>query len=673
MVVPLIPLTAQVPSHDPIVQSSETHSTATDSTSGIRSYALPELVISSVRIPSTARRSPAPVTLISRIDIERSGAASLGDVLMTGPGLFIKDYGASSGIKTLSQRGMGSEHTLVLFNGLPINSLQNGSIDFGALPADEIDRVEVIRGGQSASFGANAVAGVVNVVTRSSGKDQARVRIGAGSFGERTGYADFGTAGDDVRWRVGGGIQHIDGDYPFTFSNGPASYHLTRTNAGYDAWHGSADLGVQLIPSIHARITGLYLASERGVAGVVVGPYSRSQATQEDQQGIVQAEITQTLSPLVWWETKAQAQYAYQRYADPDVVVGGVPLNTSFRNSEERAELQLHADIEGVGKVTAGGDAVTASGHGSAVAGEPVRKQFGVFVLGQHQFRLLPDSMVVLSIHPALRYDNIRDVSSVVSPQLGLQLLLFPQERSGEAEHLLRIHGTVGKNFRTPTFNELFYAGGGGMGNPNLRPERSTTADLGAGIILDGGGTHTCDLTLFDVEMHDRIIWTTTGSSNTTPKNLRNVISRGIEATYEWHWLPAGIDLSLSYVRSQTEKKSPDYPGDPNIHTIVPYAPQEILTWNIGWGGTVDNSLVKSWGVSANGSHVGFRYTTEDNAEFVPAYTITNVSIVGEFILWRSAATVRCDVRNIFNAEFEVMRGYPMPQRSYRVSLSISF
>jgi vitamin B12 transporter len=110
------------------------------------SYALDEVVITSSRIPSTVRRSPASVSLISRADIDRSGAIALSDILVAGPGLFIKDYGISSGLKTISQRGLGTEHTLVLLNGMPINSIQNGSLDFGAIPSEEIERVELVPG-----------------------------------------------------------------------------------------------------------------------------------------------------------------------------------------------------------------------------------------------------------------------------------------------------------------------------------------------------------------------------------------------------------------------------------------------------------------------------------------------------------------------------------------------
>jgi vitamin B12 transporter len=644
-----------------------------DSSASARTYALPELVISSARIPSTAQRSPAPVTLIQRSEIEQLGASSLGDVLVTGPGLFLKDYGAASGLKTLSQRGMGTEHTLVLLNGMPINSLQNGSIDFGAFPANEIDRVEVIRGGQSASFGANAVAGVVNILTRTTGPERLSIDVGTGSFGERTGSLAIANAGDNVKYRVGGGMQHTDGDYPFTFWNGQSTYNLTRKNAQIDASRCSGEISARLSSDFRLSATGLYLQSERGVAGVVSSPFSFSRSTQRDQQGILQLAGIRTLSANAWWEAKLHAAYAYQRYADPDVVVGGIPILNNFRSTEGRAEVQGHADMGKWGRYTIGGDAVTASGNGNAVSGGAIRRQFGLFLVTEHRVGFSSDSAVVVSVQPALRFDHIEAIKDVFSPQIGLQVLLVPVQIDDHLQHLLRVHSTAGRNFRTPTFNELYYAGGGGIGNPDLRPERSTTFDLGAGIDFTAAGRHECDVTYYVIEMQDRIIWTTTGTSTTIPKNLRSVTARGIEVTYNGRNLPLGLNASLSYARSSTEKTSSDYPGDANLHTIVPYTPQELLSWNVGWAHRIETGILQECRISVTGARTGFRYTTEDNAEFLPAYTIVNCSFAVDLLWLGVSETLRFDLRNSLNEAYDVMQGYPMPLRAYRLSLSLSY
>lgn len=638
-----------------------------------RSYALEEFLVTSARIPSTALRSPVPVTLIQRIDIERSGAASLGDILAAGPGVFIKDYGTSSGIKTISQRGLGTEHTLVLLNGMPVNSVQNGSLDFGTIPAEEIERVELIRGGQSASFGANAVAGVVNVVTRAMKGENASARFGVGSFGEREMSASVGSGEEDVRWRVSGGIQREEGDFPFIFNNGPAVYHLTRSNAEYNAIRLSGHLDLALTDVLRLQTTALYLASNRGVPGVITSPFSSSRASQRDQQGIVQLGVQQTLSAHSWWELRLQSLYAYQHYADPDIVVGGVPIDNSFRNAEQRMELQYHTDLGGLTRYTIGGDVVHAAAEGNTASGSPHRLQGGLFLVGEHCVPIGPDSTVLLTIHPALRYDQVDKSQDAFSPQIGLQLLLFRIDTSRPLNHMLRIHGTVGRNFRTPTFNELYYSGGGGMGNPHLRPERSTTFDLGAGLSLAGLGAHELDLTWFGVDMHDRIVWTTSGTATTTPKNLRNVMATGLELTYSWIWSGAGTALSFAYSRTRSEKVTPDFPGDPNLNTQIPYVPQELLSGMLSWGEDLDVGPLRRCDVTFSASRVGFRFSTEDNTSFLPSSMLYNSDVTLGLECFGARAALRVDIRNLLDESYAIMPGYPMPSRSYKLALTLSY
>jgi vitamin B12 transporter len=636
-----------------------------------RSYAIDEVTVTSVRIPSTVDRSPSPVTLISRTTIEQSGAGVLSDILGSGPGLFIKDYGAASGIKTISQRGLGTEHTLVLLNGLPVSSLLTGSLDFGIVPAEEIERVEIVRGGQSASFGANAVAGTVNILTRAQRDERVTVRLSTGSFGQRDLSVNLGDRQENLLWRIGGGVQHEEGDYPYEFDDGSSTFRLVRNNAQLNAHRFSGDIEASLNSSLRVHATALYLNSERGVPGIVMNQYSTSRATQRDQQGIAQCGLTQTLAAGLWWELKLQGVYTYQRYADPDLVVGGVALDNSFRSTEGQGEILVHKEAGSAGRYTLGADVVSARAIGSAVSGSPLRRQLGLFVASEHRVALSTDSTLVVGIHPALRFDHVQSIGDVVSPQLGLQLLLSPADDSATSG--FRIHGTVGRNFRTPTFNELFYSGGGGRGNPDLRPERSLAYDLGIGCSFTRLGEHELDATYFVVEMRDRIIWTTAGSATTTPKNLRDVVSRGVEVSYRYALPSVGASLSFAYTRSRTEKTSSDYPGDPNVHMLLPYCPQELLSCTALWGTDLHLAPLTGWTVSMGWSHAGFRYTTEDNSSYLPAYHLVNAGVSLRAIPLGLSAVLRCDVRNLMNTSYTVMPGYPMPGRSYRLSIAISY
>jgi vitamin B12 transporter len=90
------------------------------------------------------------------------------DVLRSSEGIFLKDYGPTASLKTISLRGMAAEHILVLYDGTRLNNFQNGLVDFSLLPMNNIDRIEIVRGGNSALYGADAIGGIINIISSQS-------------------------------------------------------------------------------------------------------------------------------------------------------------------------------------------------------------------------------------------------------------------------------------------------------------------------------------------------------------------------------------------------------------------------------------------------------------------------------------------------------------------------
>ncbi|MBI3764950.1 MAG: Plug domain-containing protein, partial [Ignavibacteriales bacterium] len=104
-------------------------------------YRYGEVVITATHLPLEGHQPPTSRSVLTHEEIERMNARSLADVLSSAEGIFVKDYGGSSGLKTISQRGLGAEHTLILLNGFRLSEFQNGLVDLGLLLTDDIDRV----------------------------------------------------------------------------------------------------------------------------------------------------------------------------------------------------------------------------------------------------------------------------------------------------------------------------------------------------------------------------------------------------------------------------------------------------------------------------------------------------------------------------------------------------
>lgn len=158
---------------------------------------LPILVVTPYRSPLALNRSGSAVTVIGRQQIESWGSKSVADILRGNAGVDIAENGGPGSVSNLSLRGSSPGQTLVLLDGIRIGDPSNidGSFDFGAFSADNVERIEILRGPQSALYGSDAMGGVVNIITRKgTGKPKTILTFEAGSHGTvSSSLSTFGT------------------------------------------------------------------------------------------------------------------------------------------------------------------------------------------------------------------------------------------------------------------------------------------------------------------------------------------------------------------------------------------------------------------------------------------------------------------------------------------------
>ena len=118
-----------------------------------------EIVVSATRIPTPEDESPASVTVITARDMEIKQIRRVADALREVPGLSIVQTGTPGQLTSLFTRGLGSDQTQVLLDGIPINQGLAGLFNFADLVVDDIDRIEIVRGPQSTLYGPRALAG----------------------------------------------------------------------------------------------------------------------------------------------------------------------------------------------------------------------------------------------------------------------------------------------------------------------------------------------------------------------------------------------------------------------------------------------------------------------------------------------------------------------------------
>jgi vitamin B12 transporter len=254
-----------------------------------------EIVVSATRLPTPEDESPASVTVITARDMEIKQIRRVADALREVPGLSIVQTGTPGQLTSLFTRGLGSDQTQVLLDGIPINQGLAGLFNFADLVVDDIDRIEIVRGPQSTLYGPRALAGVVQIFTKhGSGPPTAEFNAEAGSFS--TFRETFTSSGAVDKFDYSVGLSRLDTDND-------------RPNNQYRLSNGIANVGWS--PNDQLRISSLFVYSlaDAGSPNTIMNP--RPFDNLETERWLVAPHLD--YKPVEWWEHKLIVSYDEER------------------------------------------------------------------------------------------------------------------------------------------------------------------------------------------------------------------------------------------------------------------------------------------------------------------------------------------------------------------------
>ncbi|SLM29690.1 putative TonB-dependent receptor [Desulfamplus magnetovallimortis] len=206
-----------------------------DKASGTGALTLEEIVVTGTKSQHTLEDTPVTTYLVTKEEIEKSNAKTAGDALKWIPGVYIKSNGFAR--QSVNINGLPNEYTLVLIDGIRQTGRHANAVDLANIPSDMIERIEVIKGPSALLYGSDAVAGVVNVITRKV--PEKRYVAGKGSYG--TGDAvetqfNFGETLGKFSYTLGAGHQssnHMGDGYEYDADNavGNFQYQINQDNS----------------------------------------------------------------------------------------------------------------------------------------------------------------------------------------------------------------------------------------------------------------------------------------------------------------------------------------------------------------------------------------------------------------------------------------------------------
>lgn len=446
-----------------------------------------EITVTATAESESVAEVPVSVTVVPHSELEDRQAVEALTALETVPGLATTRSGSPGKVASLFTRGTNSNHTLVLWNGVELNDPYLGGFDLSTLSLDGAERLEIARGPFSALYGSSAVGGVVQVVTRRSGRTLS-ARLEAGSRDLLRVGASAGGALGGARVEVAGHVRRGDGEVDNDFWDGDEL--VASLDAGGDrGWRGG----------LLARA----IRSEIGIPFDYAGV-----ATPERRQ---HADALSLALPFGWGSERVEVetQVAGTR-TDLEVADPGDPFAASRAEAERgqaRASVRWQA---GPGwHWTVGGEWERASVDSSSAFGPALRGEservWAAFA--QASYAGGP-----LRVDAGVRRDEQDAFGGETSFRAAAALAIGASSR---------LRAAYGESFRAPSLADLYYPG---FSNPELRPELGTSYEL---AFETGGGPWRATVALFRNDLDGLIEF---DFSTSRPQNLGRARAQGIEA-----------------------------------------------------------------------------------------------------------------------------------------------
>lgn len=582
---------------------------------------------------------------------------SAPEMLSQTVGVDVTSLGGEGQLSTVSIRGSSAEQVSVFVDGVRINTSRTGAVDFSTIPASSIERIEVIRGAASARFGTGAMGGVINIVTKAAGAKRA--------IDLKLTGASFQTLETSESWRephqtwdlvLAHNHRSTAGDFTFeslgiTLAGGqvtnPSTY--TRLNNRSISEDVLGKVRFDLSETAHLAFSNDFFWVDRQVPGTEVEttqlyPANPLEANEEIFRDTFGAKfnLDRAFVDGLAFEAGVTNLYDHDHFTDPSPALGG-PIDVTYVEIAPEAYAQfLHElTLEHVSltSILRGQYRYDHADDASPISSAPL--------MGAHD-RHTPAAFVEeelglvdgkLAFMPSGRVESASDRTTRASWRVGIV---------GKPATWLDLKANVGTAFRYPTFNELYYPDQGYLrGNPNLDDERSFSWD--AGFVARPPRT-TIEIAYFHSTIDNQILWVPISATTIQPVNTGSVRAQGVEFSFSTDpltWLH--LDGNYTWLDTTYASNGLRVPGKPR-HKANARAELRL----------------KPLTVFGNVQYVGDYPLNVANTVTITSHTAANVGMTLTFAKHFFATF---EVKDVTNVQIYDARGFPLPRRSYWMSV----
>ncbi|MDD2890363.1 MAG: TonB-dependent receptor [bacterium] len=648
-------------------------------------YKLEEVVVTATKLPTPLKNAPVSVTILDSEYIKNINAYDVSDILNSVSSIKVEKYGGVGAVSGILTRGLYSSETQILIDGRPVNSPSLGGADLSWISPVNIDKIEIIRGPLSSVYGSNAIAGVINIITKDIENDN--IHYSYGSWNTVMTSVSTGMKTGNLKYKVDAGIRNSAGArqnsaYKSNEINGKISYGKLDFQTG--CYKGKVGCpGVEPAEStIYRYETQKQLGNDK-----VSSLYDFSNSEKFYINSCFKLSDLKLNGFINRWNDDSYSEWIGGYSPSFEHHIGNNNYKTSFYGIESQYTKQLLKKMCFMSGLSVQKSQFISTNKDSIIdnfmstSSWDANQTIIAFYL-QNEL-----SVASFRLNLGCRAESILDYSSQISPRASIIWLVNSS---------IKVSAIYGKGFRAPTLNDLYYPKDAfSEGNPNLVPEKSESYELGAEL-------HKKDfllkITAFKQNTYDMIRWDAVGSigpygNKWTPANINKVLTNGIEVELNTDMTKYfNSSLSYTYLNALQENKElvrTDTLIVKEVRRQSAYIPEHKLNIDIGY------KILKDLKTNISAEYISETYNYYQNwnnwpdismdtkklSSWVspffyipPSYIIVNMNLHKK---WKMFDTY-FSVDNLFDEGYSKFgndmkdRNYPLPGRNLNIGVTVT-
>ena len=621
---------------------------------------------------SRAEISVNPLQILNATQINALAGNSVAEAVKTFSGVSLRDYGGMGGLKTVMIRSLGANHTGVFIDGMPVTDIASGQIDLGKLPLEGLEEISLSIGTSGTQpLPARAFASAGMITLRSIKPDfehqnlHGNFKLKAGSFGLINPSLNLSHKTGEKSWiDATASWLKSKGDYPYLVDNGIAGTQtLNRNNSDITALSAHARYFIRISDSADFQAKIRLYDSDRGLPGAVVfyNPESAQRLTNKDL--VVNLQY-QSKSNKISSLGSAGWSRAWLRYIDPYYLGLDKQLDNKYLQNEFYASQALGISFGEYLSASAAAD-VIANTFSSNLYDNKNPLRLSLLASGSLLYkRKITETSAgfLLSLIRDKNDSNYQKDLAKFTPFASFSLRLL-------SEPSLRFRLMYKQSFRMPSFNDLYY---NIIGNLNLKPENvhQINAGLLFALVQDSRFSLNGRADFFINQVNNKII--AIPSQNLFVWSMRNigeVQTKGLELQLDQHseiTKNLSVNLSVNYTYQQALDVSDQ--DSPTYKQLIPYIPLETFS---GIASVKYHAFTLNYTLIFN----GFRYISTENSweNMLPGWWVSDIGLSWEKETKRVSYLVKAEAINLFDEQYVVIKSFPMPGRSFALTLGLNF